>query len=254
MAQLFVTDFDGVICDSVSECLLAADNAWRKFQKGENSQRIFDIHEIPEDRRSRFRQLRPYLRGAEDFIPLYLAAEESLKIESQGEFDALRNRLLGKLPAYQQAFYGERDFLRQHHRELWLQLNPLFSNVGRALGLRESFEEVYILTTKRRPDVEDIFKYHGIRFPADHIHAVASNGKMERLRSIMETAGVSPAGTVYIEDQIDYLISAAPMGVEVYLAEWGYVSDEQRRVSEEKQIPVLSQGKFGELLQNALKR
>ena len=248
--KLLITDFDGVVCDSISECLLAADNAWGQLQTSYEAQRIFDIDSIHTDLQTKFRKLRPYLRGAEDFIPLFLAVERDLEVESQTDFDLLRRRLQHQLPQYQQAFYTERDFLRQHHRQLWLQLNPLFPEVQRALSARRSFDPIYILTTKRQTDVVEILEYHGITFPVEQIHAVASDEKMERLQQIMQAEQVPAADTVYIEDQVDYLLSAAPLGVDVHLADWGYVSSEQRQRAEEQGIPSLDQPAMAALLQD----
>lgn len=248
MAQLIVTDFDGVVCDSVLECLLAAHNAWEQLQGGPDSQRVLDVDTIPSQRQSRFRELRPYLRGAEDFVPLFLAVERELEVSSQNDFDLLRRRLRDQLPLYQQAFYAERDYLRREHRKLWLELNPLFTPIDRALGDRASFEDVHILTTKRQPDVEDILGFHSISFPPGQIHSVKSDGKMERLQAIMESTGAEPARTLYVEDQIDYLVSAVPLGVELLLAEWGYVSEEQRSAAVAQKISLLSREEFAELL------
>lgn len=249
-SRLLVTDFDGVICDSVSECMLAAENAWRGLQTSYEAQKIFDIDAIHTDRKRRFRELRPYLRGAEDFIPIVIAIERDLEVYSQTDFDLLRRRLQHQLADYQQAFYTERDFLRNKHHSLWLQLNPLFAEIGRVLAARSSFEHIHILTTKRQPDVEDILQYHGISFPPEQIHSVKSDGKMPRLQQIMQAEEVAPAETVYIEDQVDYLLSAAPQGVNVQLAEWGYVSEEQRHTAERRSIKVIDQPDLVELLES----
>lgn len=248
--KLLVTDFDGVVCDSVSECLLAAYNAWGQLQTSYEAQRIFDMDSIHTNLQTKFRKLRPYLRGAEDFIPLFLAVKRDLEVESQFDFDLLRRRLQHQLSQYQQAFYTERDFLRRHHRRLWLQLNPLFPAVKRALAARSSFDHIYILTTKRQPDVVDILEYHGIDFPVGQIHAVASDGKMERLQEIMQAEQVPTVDTGYIEDQVDYLLSAAPLGVDVRLADWGYVSAEQQHSAAEHGIPSIDQAAMTALLQN----
>ncbi len=250
MARLLVTDFDGVICDSVLECLIAADNAWRALHEVGEEEKNLDINTIAPERQKKFRRLRPYLRGAEDFVPIFLAVQRGLEIESQYDFDALRQQLADQLPSYQQAFYTERDFLRQNHRELWLELNPLFKKIGEAFTDLSSYEKVFILTTKRQQDVEDILDHHGIAFPIDHIHAVKSDGKMERLQQIMSSNGAMPSETVYLEDQIDYLISAKPLEVKVFLTEWGYVSEEQHHLAEENRIPVISRERFGRLLQD----
>ena len=249
MAQLIVTDFDGVICDSISECLLASHNAWVQLHSGNDEDRILNKDVIPASRQEKFRRLRPYLRGAEDFIPLLLAAERDLEVESQQDFDLLRRRLQSKLADYQQAFYHDRDYLRTNHRDLWLNLNPLFDGVGHSLGARAHYEGVYILTTKRQPDVMDILTHHGIQFPAEQVHSVASDEKLERLKTLIDRAGVEPEQTIYIEDQIDYLISAAHIGVDVYLAEWGYISTEQRHSADTHKIPVIDRPHMMQLLQ-----
>lgn len=247
-AQLLVTDFDGVICNSVTECLLAAENAWGELQTSYKAAKVLDIDSISPERQHQFRALRPYLRGAEDFIPIIIAVERDLEVESQHDFDLLRRRLKHQLTQYQQAFYTERDYLRREHHELWLQLNPLFADIGRALTARSSFENIHILTTKRKPDVEDILQYRGISFPSDQIHSVKSDGKMPRLQQIMQNEQASAAETVYIEDQVDYLLSAAHLGVEVQLAKWGYVSDEQLDSAKENGITVIEQTDMAALL------
>lgn len=253
-AKVLVTDFDGVICDSVSECLLAAENAWGELQTSYKAEKTLELSSIRAERQRRFRELRPYLRGAEDFVPLLIAVERDLEVESQTDFDLLRRRLQHQLPHFQQAFYTERDFLRREHHELWLQLNPLFSEVGRALAARKTagpapFAHIHILTTKRQADVEDILEYHGINFPPEQIHSVKSDGKMPGLQRIIQTEASTPADTVYIEDQIDYLLSAAPAGVDVQLAHWGYVSEEQLLNAEQNGIAVIEQTDMAALIE-----
>ncbi len=249
-SSVLVTDFDGVICDSVSECMLAAENAWGRLQTSYDAEKFFDIDAIHTDRQRRFRELRPYLRGAEDFIPIVIAIERDLEVESQTDFDLLRRRLQHQLPQYQQAFYTERDFLRNEHHTLWLQLNPLFAEIGEALAARSSFEHIHILTTKRQPDVEDILQYHHIDFPPEQIHSVKSDGKMARLQQIIQSGSYPPEDTVYVEDQVDYLLSAAPMGVALWLAQWGYVSQEQLHSAEASEIRITEQPDLAELLEN----
>lgn len=161
---MFITDFDGVVCDSVIECFLVTYNAYGKLQDP-SFERVLDIETLPLATREEFRCLRVYLKGAEDFIPLLMSMEQGLELKSQDAFDRFKKSLHEHLPEYLAAFYAERDFLFQNEKELWLSLNPLFEEVGKAFKQRTSFENLRLLTTKRQLDAYEIFKYHGVDFP-----------------------------------------------------------------------------------------
>ena len=180
---MFITDFDGVLCDSVQECLLITHNAYRKLHSS-SYRRILDIEAIELAKREEFRRLRPYIKGAEDFVPIFVAIEDKIRITNQKDFDALREAHKEHLPKYVEAFYAERDFLIQNEMTLWLGLNPLFDGFAEELKQRTSFEGLHILTTKRQEDVLGIFQYQGIPFPADHITYMKATGKSKKLLEI----------------------------------------------------------------------
>ncbi len=245
--KLFITDFDGVLCDSVWECLLVAYNAYNKLHSS-LSQRTLSLEEIELSKRNRFRELRPFLKGAEDFVPMFMTIEENIPVNNQQDFDRFREELKEKLLTYQEVFYAERDFLLQHEKELWLSLNPLFEGVGEVLKQRKSFEEVHILTTKRQEDVLEIFQYQGISFPADHIIYMKAAGKSEKLLEILRENDAAMHESVYIEDQVDFLVESKKHHIKSHLVEWGYVSDEQKAIARQHNIPIIGVEEFRNLL------
>ena len=245
--KLFITDFDGVLCDSVVECLLVTYNAYYRLQTSSYT-RLLNIEEIEPSTRSRFRKLRPYLKGAEDFVPILIAIEQNIPINNQQDFDRVREQYKYDLTRFQEAFYGERDYLQQHEKELWLSLNPLFEGIGEALKQQDSFENVFILTTKRQEDVLKIFQYQGIPFPADHITYMKAAGKFQKLLEILRENNAAMHESVYIEDQIDFLVESKKHQIGSYLVEWGYVSDEQRALAKQHDIPIIGVERFRGLL------
>ena len=244
---MFITDFDGVLCDSVQECLLVTYNAYRKLQSAA-APRALSLDAIDPAQQARFRQLRPYLKGAEDFIPIFIAIAEQIPITNQQAFDALRSSHHDQLLTYQQAFYAERDYLLQHAKELWLRLNPLFDGIKETLQQCASFEQIHILTTKRQEDVLEIFQYQGIPFPADHVTYMKAVGKSQKLLEILQANGAAAADSVYLEDQVDFLIASQKQQIGSYLVEWGYVSDEQKALARQHAIPIIGMAEFRTLL------
>lgn len=244
--DLLVTDFDGVLCDSARECLLVTYNAYHRLRASAFS-RLLDIQAIPPETQRAFRQLRPYLKGAEDFIPIFTTIEQRLPISSQREFDDFRETMRDQLAEYVALFYAERDVLIRHAPGVWLSLNPLFDDFAAMLRARSSFDNMYILTTKRQEDVLEIFRYQQVNFPARQIMYVKAAGKTARLLALLQEVGVVPAQAVYIEDQVDFLAASKQRGVQSFLVEWGYVSAEQQATARQEGIPIIAMPQLREL-------
>ena len=245
--KLLITDFDGVVCDSVEECLLVTYNAYHRLQDA-SFQRLLDLQATPPETRQTFRRLRPFLKGAEDFIPIFRSIEQQIPIATQREFDAFRDGMREKLSEYVAVFYTERDFLIRNEHRVWLSLNPLYSDFAAILRARQTFERVHILTTKRRDDVLEIFNYQQVAFPPEQISYIKAAGKSARLLELLREYGADPADTLYFEDQVDFLVAAKPHGIQTYLVEWGYVSDEQRGVARQHDIPIIAMPQFAAFL------
>jgi phosphoglycolate phosphatase-like HAD superfamily hydrolase len=246
-AKLFITDFDGVVCDSVLECLLVTYNAYHHLLDPA-FQRILSLDSIPQRTQQQFRQLRPYLKGAEDFVPMYLAIEGGAQISSQQDFDIFRRMHAEHLSHYQKAFYAERDYLQHHEKTIWLGINPLFEGLKAAFIACKSFDNVYILTTKRQQDVVEIFEYQHIPFPTDHIIYMKAAGKPRKLLDMVQEHGAAFEDVVYVEDQVDFLVASRQHNIGSYLVEWGYVSEEQKVLARQHAISIVSIPDFAELL------
>jgi len=244
---MFITDFDGVICDSVVECLLVAYNAYYSLQTSSYT-RLLNIEEVEPSTRDRFRKLRPYLKGAEDFVPIFITIERNIPVNNQQDFNRVRVQYVQEMPRFQEAFYTERDFLQQHEKKLWLSLNPLFDGIGETLRQQKSFDQIHILTTKRQNDVLEIFQYQGIPFPADHVTYMKAVGKSEKLLEILQENNAVMHESVYIEDQVDFLVESKKHRIGSYLVEWGYVSDEQKALARQHEIPIIGVEEFRSLL------
>ena len=65
-ARVMVFDFDGVVCDSTNECMVTAWNTWERWS---NSDRFrCDLSKFTNSDKESFRKLRPYVRGAGEYL------------------------------------------------------------------------------------------------------------------------------------------------------------------------------------------
>lgn len=245
--KLLITDFDGVICDSVEECLLVTYNAYHRLHDA-SFQRLLDLQQIAPETRQTFRRLRPFLKGAEDFVPIFRSIEQRIPLATQREFDAFRDEMRDQLSEFVTLFYEERDFLIRNEHRIWLSLNPLYGDFAAILRARQAFERFHILTTKRREDVLEIFGYQQVAFLPKQISYIKAAGKSARLLELLREYDANPEETLYFEDQVDFLVVAKQHGIQTYLVEWGYVSDEQREVARQHNIPIIAMPQFAELL------
>jgi len=245
--KLFITDFDGVICDSAWESLLSAFNAYNQLQNP-GCPRLKSLETLSEEVQQKFRRLRAYLHGAEDFLPLMKASLSSAEVNSEKAFLSFHDPSPERTKKIQNLFYAERDYLRLRERETWLALNPVFPGMDKQFMRLSPYDNVYILTTKRKQDVMDILQHYGINFPSEHIRAVQTSMKYESLMEIIDTTANTPENTIYIEDQFNFLPPAQKSGCTVYLAGWGYVSPEHFAAAESQHIPVIDVKEYGSII------
>ena len=86
-------DFDGVICDSVDECLVTSFHAYYDLQGNPAPA------SGPAARRESFARLRPFIHIGEDYLLIHELIDRGIDIADQREFDALvqaagRSRML----------------------------------------------------------------------------------------------------------------------------------------------------------------
>ena len=120
--------------------------------------------------------------------------------------------------------------------------------MGRISNQIESFERLHILTTKRQIDVLEIFQYQGISFPADQITYMKAAGKSQKLLEILQKHRVAFENSVYMEDQVDFLVESSKHQIDSYLVEWGYVSAEQKQVAQHHNIPIINMQRYKDIL------
>lgn len=188
--------------------------------------------------------------GYENMLVTRLAIE---RMESSGRVDSgdiltgwgprLRDECLERFGETKEeliAFYGEtRDALIRENRTAWLELNSVYPFVRQAFETSLNRADFYIVTTKQRRFVREIMEYNGLRCPPDSwIFDLDSDikGKANVLRHILQQGQGEGTTIHFVEDRFETLRTVADTegleSVKLYLADWGYNLEHERRECE----------------------
>ena len=109
--QILALDFDGVIADSILECLVTAYNAY-SIHVGSADFRT-NLDQFKSSEIGEFRRTRIYIRRGEDFVFLLQAAANGVCLKSQGQFDRFLELNAGLREEYRTLFYSQRQRLQE---------------------------------------------------------------------------------------------------------------------------------------------
>ncbi|MBN1525327.1 MAG: HAD family hydrolase [Spirochaetales bacterium] len=236
---LLILDFDGVVCDSLPETLASSWLAYYRFIKNEMP------NEMPVDFRRKFHALRPFIRSGEDYIVMQELIAGGKSISSQKEFDDL---IAGigpeQMAENKEVFYQARTELLSSDRDAWLSLNPLFPHMERGIRKQLGKKQLYILSTKKKEFIAEIFHGNDMKFPVDNIIYSGSGCKQQIITSLLDEAEYSHA--VFIDDQISHLLDVTDSRIDVRLAEWGYI--QQEWLSGAFRVPLITAWETEQLL------
>jgi hypothetical protein len=105
-------DFDGVIADSIAECLVVGHNAYQNAT--DQPRPIPDLGELPVAVQQESRRLRNFIRHGEDYVYIFQSITAKQTIHDQSDFDRFVETNHNFRGIYREAFYNERSrFLRE---------------------------------------------------------------------------------------------------------------------------------------------
>ena len=137
-------DFDGVICDSVDECLVTSFRAYYDLQGNPAPA------SGPVARRESFARLRPFIHIGEDYLLIHELIDRGIEIPGQKEFDIhVQAAGRAKMMRFRELFYSARAEVMARDRNAWLDMNRIYPRARDALRAAAG-KPVYILSTKRR--------------------------------------------------------------------------------------------------------
>jgi len=244
----YALDFDGVLCDSAVETGLTgwkvANIIWTDMPQ-----------EIPDGMLDLFRQVRPVMEtGYEAALimrHLFEGVEPNTLLQS---FDKHLRHLIRRdeidVPRLKTRFGETRDIWISENPQEWLEMNPLFAGVADKLNNIEHHNSA-IITTKQERFVSKILEANNISFPAEHIYGL--DRQLSKQQVLTDLSASHPDHQiVFLEDRLPTLIKVledkALQEVQLYFANWGYNTLEDKDVAEKTaEFTTLNLEQFQEL-------
>jgi phosphoglycolate phosphatase-like HAD superfamily hydrolase len=229
-------DFDGVIADSIEECLIVGCNAYGRFTC--SGDRIHRLEALGERHQMESRRLRNFIRSAEDYVYLQLAIGKGAWIRDQSDYDAFVNEHADLKATFYDLFYKERELFFATDEKSWMELNPLYEGMKQFL-LRYPFKDkLFIITTKQIKYADKILKGNQIDLKQENCFSVGrGETKLAIVKTLLDKKKIPADAFFFIDDQVDTLVAVKESGVRCILAKWGYASEAQILRAGRENIP-----------------
>jgi hypothetical protein len=238
--RLIIWDFDGVICDSLVECITVTRVAANRIEQPGMDINDKNLHEIcsPDVIMAlyeKMRQLRPFIVKGQDYLWQYFNLDLYRSIPTNSEeykaiFDAVFDVVRDK--EYERAFYEARGRVQQLMKQQYFTLFKTYPGVLYAFRAALLRNRNYICTARDQQGVRLLLGQNAIVFPREKIFSkdatglVANDGKgkAEQMLDILDREGGRDQNFLLIEDQVkapSELKDICP-NMEVIFASYGY--------------------------------
>ncbi|NOY09329.1 MAG: hypothetical protein GXP33_10875 [Spirochaetes bacterium] len=213
---VFFIDFDGVICDSLDECLVSSWIGYYRYYRKKEPKAVSS------GLRRRFLSYRPFIRRGSDYLLIQELIDRNIKITSNEQFDEYRRKEGAELmDLFGDYFYRARDYLLKTDYLYWLNLNRIYPFILKPLTEASKKENIHILSTKKVKYIIETLKNNGITIPSERVHYSSDSDKLSFINKFLKNSPFETA--VLIDDQIDNLKGNKNRSITPYLALWGFI-------------------------------
>jgi phosphoglycolate phosphatase-like HAD superfamily hydrolase len=207
-------DFDGVLCDSIHECLIVAYSVFY-------NQSVDSLDDIPEDIKRYFYQYRYLVAPATDYSIIFEAFEKNIASLNRQRFNELRMSFKASTD-FGQKFFDYRNQLRLN-LPVWLSLHKLFPESESVKSNR--FPKFNVMTTKDRRSVEMLSSTLGFADKISNIYSKeVSVDKNIQFSIFLQKENIDPEETpvIFVDDNIEHLQGIKDARLQLFHASWGY--------------------------------
>jgi FMN phosphatase YigB (HAD superfamily) len=240
--QVYALDFDGVICDSLEECLLTSWHTYYNNPIDTFTKNTTD--EIPREFRQHFRNCRSYVRHNGHFLVPLLFRKKNFN--TQKIFDDIYVEINSELiKIFNNRFLSYRNGVRTKYQEAWLSHHILYEGIAETIC--HPSNPLYIVTAKDTPSVELILHRNGIHLDNNHIYGEQTD-KNKAFSDICRRESVEPEQLHFIDDNLINVTKALKDGYSAQWANWGYNTTEHQKLAIELKVDSIEIEQLSELL------
>ena len=252
MKQVLALDFDGVIADSLMECLFVGFNTYIHFNK---DTRLFggqkltfenfnDLTEKNSKAVNIYKELRPYVIDAFCYYVIAHIIDNNITVKTQDHYGQIREKLKQNIHQdFIKIFYEQRKCLIDTNFDEWMGLIRPFDNIIDAIKKLRSKFMLAVATNNRAFTIEAFMKKFDIT-PDIITDSSLSVDKKLQIDNIKSRLNVGFEDIHFVDDQVKNFNNVFPLGVKCYVANWGYTTKEQLEEAKSKDIKILEQDDF----------
>lgn len=217
--QALAFDFDGVLCNSVDECMLSALSAHSAIE-GKGKQSFIRIEEVPPFFRYAFREWRYLVRPAKEYDALCRAISHGVAIESHFN---LFKKDESRLSEFEIEFFRFRNEWRSSNPEDWFGMHSEYPSFQDSWSALLALGEIRIVTNKDLASVRAFNDRWQLNLEDDWIWSKErQSSKSEAILRIANELEISASEVHFIDDDPKYLEEVSKTGAATYWASWGY--------------------------------
>lgn len=241
MNQILAFDFDGLLCDALSECILVTWNGY--YGKSLDDFSDAGLAAIPASFSERFSVCRSFAKHLAHF---YVSLLDPLPpIRDQQAFESLYQSLpTDEIHQFTQRVVAYRALVREQKHDLWLGYHRLYPGIAQLL--RTAVSPIYIVTAKDANSVFAILEHAGIVIALDHIYGKQQE-KNSALKAIQDREEAVASSVCFFDDNLPNVIAAHQAGYSASWATWGYNAPDHFALAQAQAIPSLSLEQFLQL-------
>ncbi|MDA7493388.1 hypothetical protein OAL12_00345 [Akkermansiaceae bacterium] len=215
-------DFDGVVCDSINECLVTGYNAWGRLF-GNEKRWATSYNDVPLALRESFRVRRYFVRPAKHYGLLINELLHGRYPRDQISFDLLAKKTSLDLDAFESTFFECREELRRQDIRAWMDLHRLYPFNNEWFAKMES-SSVHVVTTKDAQSVRELNRHFGLGF--DETLIWDKDRTEDKSQAILQIAEIHQCDTkdiIFVDDHPDHLaLVKENTKAKCFWASWGY--------------------------------
>ena len=211
---IYILDFDGVICDSIDECMLNSYNTY-------NNTNLYEIKGLPKKYKNYFYKFRHHVRPAKEYFIICKAYDMNVSLTSKKFLD-YKNYYRKEINDFEDNFFWRRIELRKNIL-LWLSYHKIYDHASKFITCIPN--DIYILTNKDYDSVKILSDHFGILNKIDDIFSKEiSNDKSILFEYFFKNYNNLFNGKriVFVDDNEFHLEAVCKYPIELYFANWGY--------------------------------
>jgi len=251
---LLIFDFDGVISDSLHDSYVTSLNTYLLAERTHSlpltapldpPSKIFTFEKEHPRLLAEFRRLIPMGNRAEDYFVIWriIGSGRSGDVLDQPDFERIRQGIRREaLEAYGKNFYSSRKARQESSPDEWANLSPAFEGIPDAIRSLSARFDPAIATSKDLRSIDILLGQYGLRpffRPEFILDKDFSYSKREHLAHFHGKFGIPFSRMHFIDDKALHLIAARGLGINGYLALWGYNTPREQELAEKEGFRLL---------------